>query len=56
MVSAFIAHACSHDPVSKLFFVGFDFVLILVSIRYVRKYEYAGSENKIALINKEIVT
>ena len=39
MVSAFIAHACSHDPVSKLFFVGFDFVLILLSIWYVRKYE-----------------
>jgi putative oxidoreductase len=56
MVSAFIAHACSHDPVAKLFFVGFDFVLVLVSIRYVRKYEYAGSENKFALINKEIVT
>lgn len=41
MVSAFIAHACSHDPVSKLFFVGVDFVLILVSIWQVRKYEYA---------------
>jgi hypothetical protein len=43
MVSAFIAHACSHDPVSRLFFVGFDFVLILVCIRHVRKYEYAIS-------------
>jgi hypothetical protein len=43
MVSAFIAHACSHDPVSRLLFVGIDFVLILISIRYVRKYEYAKS-------------
>ena len=43
MVSAFIAHACSHDPVSRLFFVGFDFVLILVCIWNVRKYEYATS-------------
>ena len=39
MVSAFIAHACSHDPVSRLFFVGFDFALIILCIWYVRKYE-----------------
>ncbi|MET3885066.1 hypothetical protein ABIE54_003955 [Chitinophagaceae bacterium OAS944] len=39
MVSAFIAHFCSHDPVSKLIFVGVDFILILLSIWYVRKYE-----------------
>jgi len=50
MVSAFIAHACSHDPVSRLVFVGVDFVLILICIRYVRKYEYAMSQNKFALI------
>ena len=47
MVSAFIAHACSHDPASKLFFVGFDFTLILLSIRYVRKYEYGEHKQAI---------
>lgn len=44
MVSAFIAHASSHDPVSKLFFVGLDFILILLSIWYVRKFEYGGGK------------
>jgi putative oxidoreductase len=48
MVSAFIAHACSHDPVSRLLFVGIDFVLILLSIRYVRRYEYGGVTQTIA--------
>jgi hypothetical protein len=41
MVSAFIAHYCSNDPVVKLLFVGIDFGLILLCIRYVRKYEYS---------------
>jgi len=44
MVSAFIAHACSHDPVSRLIFVGVDFVLIILCIRYVRKYEYSRQD------------
>lgn len=44
MVSAFIAHFCSHDPVSKLIFVGVDFTLILLSIWYVRKYEYGDDK------------
>lgn len=48
MVSAFIAHACSHDPVSRLLFVGFDFVLILTCIWYVRKYEYGRLKQTMA--------
>jgi putative oxidoreductase len=48
MISAFIAHACSHDPVAKLVFVGIDFALIIMCIRYVRKQEYAGNNNALA--------
>jgi putative oxidoreductase len=39
MISALIAHICSHDPVSKIMFVLFDFILIVICIRYVSKQE-----------------
>ena len=48
MVSAFIAHACSHDPVSRLLFVGFDLVLIVTCIWYVRKFEYGRLKQTMA--------
>ena len=35
MVSALIAHICSGDPISKIIFVSVDFILVLLSIRYV---------------------
>ena len=41
MISAFIAHACSHDPVSKSVFVGLDFIIIVLCIKYMRKCECA---------------
>ena len=40
MVSALIAHVCSHDPVSKIIFVSVDLVLVTLSINYVSKREY----------------
>src|SRR4051812_12912141 len=45
MVSAFIAHTCSHDPISKIIFVSVDFILILFSINYVSKRDYAALNN-----------
>jgi hypothetical protein len=39
MVSALIAHISSGDPVSKVIFVAIDFILFVLSVRYVRKYE-----------------
>jgi putative oxidoreductase len=35
MVSALIAHICSHDPLSKVIFVSVDLSIILLCIRYV---------------------
>jgi hypothetical protein len=40
MVSALIAHICSHDAVSKVIFVSVDLVLIALSISYVSKRDY----------------
>lgn len=37
MVSALIAHISSGDPVSKIMFVSFDLILILLSVGYVSK-------------------
>jgi len=39
MISAFVAHICSHTPVSKILFVAIDFALICISVQYVYKYE-----------------
>jgi putative oxidoreductase len=39
MISALIAHICSHDPASKIIFVSIDFLLIVICIRYVSKLE-----------------
>lgn len=43
MVSALIAHICSHDPVSKITFVLTDLVLILLSIRFVSNRDYKNA-------------
>lgn len=40
MISAMIAHTCSHDPISKVLFVAVDFILIVISIQYVYKVEH----------------
>jgi hypothetical protein len=40
MISAMIAHICSHDPIEKVLFVAFDFILIVISIQYVYKVEH----------------
>jgi putative oxidoreductase len=40
MISAMIAHICSHDPISKVLFVAFDFILIVISIQYMHKVEH----------------
>ncbi|MFC0514278.1 DoxX family protein [Mucilaginibacter angelicae] len=45
MVSALIAHICSHDPASKVVFVSVDLVLILLSIRFVSRRDYAEIVN-----------
>lgn len=45
MLSAFIAHICSGDPISKIIFVGVDFVLIVACISYVTKKEYTQLKN-----------
>ncbi|MCW3071196.1 MAG: hypothetical protein JWO44_1086 [Bacteroidetes bacterium] len=37
MISAFIAHVCSNDPISKIISVAIDFILIITCIRYVSK-------------------
>jgi hypothetical protein len=42
MISALIAHICSHDPLGKILFVSVDFVIIAVSIQYVYKHELNG--------------
>lgn len=44
MISAFIAHICSHDPVSKIVFVLVDFMLILLAIYYVSRRELGRRE------------
>jgi hypothetical protein len=46
MVSALIAHFCSHDPASKIIFVVADLILIVLSIRYVSKRDYITLNNK----------
>ncbi|SKC77710.1 DoxX family protein [Ohtaekwangia koreensis] len=40
MVSAMIAHICSHDPIGKVLFVAIDFILIVTCIQIVYKYEH----------------
>ena len=55
MVSAFVAHACNHDPASRLIFVGVDFVLVILSITYVTRVEYGDVNREInssSLFNK----
>jgi hypothetical protein len=51
MVSALIAHICSHDPASKITFVLTDLVLILLSIRFVsnRDYKNANKQENVLL-------
>ena len=44
MVSALIAHICSGDKASKIIFVSFDLVLILLSMRYVSKIEFSQQQ------------
>jgi hypothetical protein len=39
MISALIAHVCSHDPLSKILFVFVDFILIMTCMYYVTKKE-----------------
>ena len=39
MVSALIAHICSHDPLSRIAFVSVDLVLIFLSMRYVSRVD-----------------
>jgi len=39
MISALIAHICSHDPLPKILFVSIDFILICLSVQYVHAYE-----------------
>lgn len=39
MVSALIAHICSHDPLSRIMFVSVDLVLIFLSMRYVSRVD-----------------
>jgi putative oxidoreductase len=39
MISALIAHICSHDPVSKILFVSADLILIITCMYYVTKKE-----------------
>ncbi|GAA4318253.1 DoxX family protein [Compostibacter hankyongensis] len=39
MVSAIIAHICSHDPAWRILFVCADFIIIILCIRYVSKRE-----------------
>jgi putative oxidoreductase len=41
MVSALIAHISSGDPLSQIIFVSVDFVLVLLSIRYVSNKDLA---------------
>jgi hypothetical protein len=40
MVSAMIAHICSHDPIGNVLFVAIDFILIVTCIQVVYKYEH----------------
>jgi len=39
MLSALIAHLFSGDPLSKILFVATDFLLFIVSVRTVQRYE-----------------
>ena len=39
MISALIAHICSGDPISRVLFVAFDLILIVLCIRYVSRVE-----------------
>ncbi|MFC4874428.1 DoxX family protein [Negadavirga shengliensis] len=47
MISAFIAHICSNDPVSQIVFVAADFVLVAVCVQYVYKQEHAEKHNNL---------
>jgi putative oxidoreductase len=40
MISAMIAHICSHDPIGRVLFVAVDFILIVTCIQVVYKYEH----------------
>jgi putative oxidoreductase len=42
MVSALIAHICSHDAVYKIVFVSIDLLLIVTAIRYVSRRDLAA--------------
>lgn len=46
MVSALIAHICSHDPVYKIIFVSVDLLVITTAIRYVSRRDLASQANK----------
>ena len=46
MISALIAHLCSHDPVGKILFVSIDFILIATSVEFVRRQELRLAEAK----------
>ncbi len=39
MISAFIAHVCSHDAASKIIFVGIDFLIVITCMRYVSRVD-----------------
>jgi len=39
MISALVAHVCSHNPISKILFVAINFALVCISVQYVHKYE-----------------
>jgi putative oxidoreductase len=45
MVSAIIAHICSHDPASQVVFVFVDLTIIVSCINYVSKRDYAAQGN-----------
>lgn len=45
MVSAIIAHICSHDPASQVIFVLVDLTIIVSCINYVSKRDYASQGN-----------
>ena len=45
MISALIAHLCSHDPVSRIMFVSVDLILIVICIQYVYKQEHRIIKN-----------
>lgn len=45
MISALIAHICSHDPIAKVMFVLIDFILIATSIEFVHRQEQRMSKD-----------